>query len=80
MTDHYEQLPLPPEHLTSEQDASLRNICERYYVAYDPNHYQHRPIDALPEGYVSGWVGGQEIQKTHPTIYIGVSPEGHISS
>lgn len=80
MTDHYEQLPLPPEHLTIEQDGALRGICERYYVAYDPSHYIYRPMDALPEGYVSGFVGGPDIQKEHPTIYIGVSPDGRISS
>ena len=80
MTDHIEQLPLPPEHLTIEQDGALRGICERYRVAYNPEHYQHRSLDALPEGCVSGWVGGYEIQKEHPTIYVGASPEGRISS
>ena len=27
-----------------------------------------------------GWVGGVEIQAEHPTIYVGCSPEGIISS
>jgi hypothetical protein len=74
----FEQLPLPPEHLTIEQDGSLRAICERYDVGYDPNHYQ--PTFDLPEGYVAGWVGGAEIQAAHPTISVGCSPEGMISS
>lgn len=68
------------DHLTFLQDVALYGICERYGVAYDPRHYQHRPLDGLPEGYVSGWVGGQDIQREHPTIYIGCSSEGHISS
>ena len=80
MTEHYEQLPLPPEHLTAAQDEALRGICERYYVDYVPDHYQHRHLDYLPEGWVSGWVGGQEIQATHPTIYIGCAPDGRVSS
>ena len=61
-----EQRPLPAEHLTAAQDEALRGICERYYVAYDPNHYQ--PTFDLPQGYLAGWVGGRDIQATHPTI------------
>lgn len=80
MTDRYNQLVFPPEHLTIEQDGALRAVCARYYVTYDPGHYQHRPIDGLPEGYVSGWIGGYDIQKEHPTIYCGVSPDGRVSS
>lgn len=78
MAEKFEQLSLPPEHLTIEQDGALRNICARYSVQYDPNHYQ--PTCDLPEGYVAGWVGDWQIQKEHPTIYIGCSPEGRISS
>jgi hypothetical protein len=75
---HYESFP--HNHLTFLQDVALSAICERYSVAYQPEHYINRPMDGLPDGYVSGFVGGWEIQKEHPTIYIGVSPEGHISS
>lgn len=75
---HYESFP--HNHLTFLQDVALSAICERYLVRYDPSHYVNRPIDGLPDGYVSGWVGGWDIQKTHPTIYVGCSPEGHISS
>ena len=78
MSDDYEQLPLPPEHLTIEQDGALRSICERYYVAYSPDHYHHT-FD-LPDGFVAGWVGGYDIQKEHPTIFIGCAPDGRISS
>jgi hypothetical protein len=80
MSERLEQLPFPPEHLTIEQDGALRGICERYSVSYDPAHYINRPMDALPEGYVSGWVGGSDIQEQHRTIYIGCAPDGRISS
>ena len=82
MSEKIEQLPLPPEHLTIEQDGALRGICERYSVGYDPNHYVNHPMDGLPEGYVSGWVGGPEHGwgTENPTIYIGCAPDGRISS
>ena len=70
--------PVPENRLTLLQEAALSAICERYYVAYHPIHY--RPSFDLPEGYVAGWVGGVEIQAAHPTIYVGCSPEGIISS
>jgi hypothetical protein len=70
--------PLPEHQLTLLQEASLSAICERYHVEYHPLHY--RPSFDLPEGYVAGWVGGVEIQAEHPTIYVGCSPEGIISS
>jgi hypothetical protein len=69
---------LPENRLTLLQEASLSAICERYSVEYFPHHY--RPSFDLPEGYVAGWVGGSEIQAVHPTIYVGCSPEGIISS
>ncbi len=75
-----EQRPDNADHLTLMQDIALSGLCERYHVAYDPQHYQHHPIDGLPDGWVSGWVGGPDVQKEHPTIYIGCSPEGRISS
>ena len=70
--------PLPENRLTLLQETSLSAICERYHVAYNPIHY--RPQFDLPEGYVAGWVGGVEIQAEQPTIYVGCSPEGIISS
>jgi hypothetical protein len=63
---------------TEEQARALFAICERYHVTYDPDHY--KPAFDLPKGYVAGWVGGYGIQKSHPTIYVGCSPEGAISS
>ena len=75
-----EQLPDQANQLTLLQETALYAVCERYNVTYDPGHYQHRPLDGLPEGYVSGWVGGYDIQKTHPTIYVGCDPDGRLSS
>ena len=69
---------LPEDHLTLLQEASLSAICERYHVDYYPIHY--RPSFDLPAGYVAGWVGGVEVQAEHPTISVGCSPEGIISS
>jgi hypothetical protein len=66
------------DQLTVLQETALSTLCERYHVAYRPEHYQ--PTFDLPEGYVAGWVGGADIQKMHPTIYVGCSPEGRISS
>jgi hypothetical protein len=64
--------------LTLLQEAVLSSLCERYHVAYAPRHYA--PSFDLPPGYVCGWVGGFDIQRDHPTIYVGCSPEGRISS
>jgi hypothetical protein len=55
--------------LTSEQEAKLRLLCERYHVTYDASHYT--PAFDLPTGWVNGWVGGQP-----GTLFVGVSPEG----
>ena len=70
--------PVPEHQLTFLQEASLSAISERYGVDYFPHHY--RPSFDLPQGYVAGWVGGPEIKDEHPTIYVGCSPEGIISS
>jgi hypothetical protein len=64
--------------MTAQQEAALRAICERYNEEFRPDDY--RPQFDLPSGYVAGWVGGYEVQATHPTIYVGCSPEGQISS
>ena len=60
--------------LPAAQEKALRDLCDRYGVAYDPAHY--KPQFDLPKGYVGGWVGGPDIRK----LYIGCSPEGAISS
>ena len=64
-------LPLP-------QEQALRALCDRYRVGYDPPHY--RPAFDLPKVYVACCCGGPDIQAEHPTIYVGCSPEGRISS
>ena len=63
---------------TEAQARALFGICERYGVTYNPADYWRD--SSLPAGYVSGWVGGHAIQAAHPTIYVGCSPEGAISS
>lgn len=55
--------------LTDQQEAALRNICQRYGVTYDP--FSFKPAFDLPDGWVAGWVS---------TIYVGCSPDGEISS
>ena len=60
------------------QRQALTAICQRYNVEFHEEDY--RPAFDLPTGYVAGWVGGYGIQATHPTIYVGASPEGRISS
>lgn len=65
--------------MTVQQETALRGICDRYEVGYDPSHYFVYPDDsAMMAGWAEGWVGGAEIQREHPTIYCGVSPEGQI--
>jgi len=55
--------------MTEEQEAALRDLCDRYHVPFDADTF-HARFD-LPSGYVAGWVG---------PIYVGCSPEGRISS
>jgi hypothetical protein len=64
--------------MTEAQRTALQSLCERYRVGFDPTHYA--PSFDLPDGYVAGWVGGYAIQEQQPTIYVGCSAEGHISS
>jgi hypothetical protein len=55
--------------MTAEQEAALRDCCERFHVPFDPANY-HQRFD-LPSTWVAGWVG---------PIYVGCSPTGEISS
>ena len=64
--------------MTEAQMEALTSLCERYKVPFRPEHY--RPTFDLPSDWVAGWVGGYEIQEEHPTIYVGCSPDGRISS
>jgi len=54
--------------MTNKQITALRDLCERYGVAFDPSAYT--PQFDLPDGWVAGWVG--------TSIYVGCSPEGNI--
>lgn len=60
------------------QQAALRGLCRRYNVAFVAEHY--RPQFDLPDDWVAGFIGGWAIQKEHPTLYVGCSPEGEIHS
>lgn len=62
--------------MTDAQRTALVNLCERYGVPFDPSHFTTGAAWDLPPGYVAGWVGGPDVQK----LYVGCSPEGHISS
>lgn len=55
--------------MTAAQEAALRRLCDGYHVPFVPSEYSSQ-FD-LPSGYVAGWVG---------PIYVGVSPEGEVSS
>ena len=60
--------------LPAAQEQALRDLCARYNVGYDPDHY--KPAFDLPKGWVAGWVGGPDVRK----LYVGCDPEGRISS
>lgn len=78
------EVPLQPERQqyprpNEAQEASLRAICGRYQVEYRDGDYFVYPENAwMMPGWAEGFVGGKEIQATHPTIYCGVSPEGQV--
>ena len=55
--------------MTDEQRAALVELTERFNVPFDPDNY--RPTFDLPSDWVAGWVG---------PIYVGVDPEGRVSS
>ncbi len=55
--------------MNDAQELALRRLCDGYKVPFDKTAYTTQ-FD-LPPGYVAGWVG---------PIYVGVSPEGEISS
>jgi hypothetical protein len=76
MTERERYKELPP--MTEAQEAALRGLCGRYKVEYRDGDYM--PAFDLPEGFRAGWIGGWDIQETHPTIYVGCDPEGRINS
>lgn len=62
--------------MTDAQRDALWNICGRYGVPFREDDY-HPQFD-LPPGYVAGWVGG--VADPQECIFVGVDPEGAISS
>lgn len=65
--------------MTDAQELALRRLCQGFNVRFRVDDY-HPQFD-LPEGYVAGWVGGyQPTGSPYRTIYVGVSPEGEVSS
>jgi hypothetical protein len=76
-----ERLDYEDNGMNMRQQAALFNLCGRYNVQYDASHYLVHPWDAwVMPGFAEGFVGGYDIQETHPTIYVGCDPEGRISS
>lgn len=67
--------------LTGPQRDRLRDLCARYGVAFRESDYV-AAFD-LPQGWVSGWVGGADHGETGPgkqTLFVGVSPDGDAHS
>jgi len=84
MSEHAPETP----GMTEAQDAALRDLCARYGVDFAPSHYT--PKFDLPPNWVAGWVGGPrhanpsyanpEQPAGAPTLFVGVSPGGEVSS
>jgi hypothetical protein len=60
---------------TYAQVVALSRLHDRHGLDLDLRNFTHQ-FD-LPQGYVAGWVGRGD---TAPGIYVGVSPEGEVSS
>lgn len=87
-----ETAPTPEQAtLTPAQEETLRRLCERYEVEYDPSHYQvWSDTQWFLPGWCEGWVGGPrhanleygtpDEPRGKPTIYVGVSPDGSAHS
>ena len=56
--------------MTSAQVLALVRTCHNYRVPFDPEAFS--PAFDLPDGYMCGWIG--------TAIYVGVSPNGEVSS
>lgn len=61
------------DRMTRLQRDALWSLCGRYGVPFREDDY-HPQFD-LPRGYVAGWIGGDARK-----LYVGVSPDGDISS
>lgn len=65
--------------MNDAQREALRAICARYDVPFDEADYLVHGYDAwMMPGYAEGWVGGA--YHACLTIFVGVDPEGRISS
>jgi len=72
-----DQMRWTPEasHMTDAQVEALDRLHRRYNVeSWHPRDFWHT-FD-LPDGYVAGWVQ----RGTTRIIYVGVSPDGQVSS
>lgn len=61
--------------MNAKQRTALQKLCDRYNVQFVESDYVVNPFD-LPAGWVCGWIGGG----SDPKLFVGCSPEGHISS
>lgn len=77
---NYPQYPQPEDNrMTEEQVIALYRLCVRYNVPFREKDY-YRDF-SLPDGYFAGWVGGWTPGSARKkTIYVGVSPDGRVSS
>lgn len=60
--------------MTDAQRKAITALCDRYGVPFIEDAWS--PKFDLPDGYVAGWVGEGSVG----AIYVGVSPEGEVSS
>lgn len=61
--------------MTDAQRDALTDLCARYRVPFIEEAWSPAGFD-LPNGYVAGWVG----EGKFGAVYVGVSPEGVVSS
>lgn len=79
----YAKYPRPDQkpRMTEEQVIALFRLCGRYGVQFNEIDYYPGKGDGLPDGYFAGWVGGWKPGSDRKkTIYVGVSPEGYVTS
>jgi len=62
--------------LTHAQKLKIIELSKRWNVPPAFTHYF--PGWDLPEGWVQGWVGGEDC--AHRTIFVGIDPEGYSCS
>jgi len=62
--------------MNDKQELAIRRLCSRYRCVFIASEWREAgTLDGLPEGYYVGTVGNERNR-----LYVGVSPEGHISS